>query len=810
MKNSFKLRKLFGFLFFASIATIFYYYFNPEISRYYLYGGIFFFGASFAYLYVYFAQNKTIKKLDWMENRLKLWNSISYRVKRAGETSFNEMPLGIIVFNDDKMIEWANNYAKKIFLSPLVDRKIELISQELYANMKMLTEFEITLYGKTFGCNVLPQENIIYFVDKTEIKLLEQKYRERTMALGIINLDNLSPALASLDAQEKARQISNVIGILSRWVEKYDIYLRGYSEEQYLLIMDNQQLHMLIDEEFKILEEVKSYFLKEDLRITASIGVASADVISQKLFEIASAQLEMALNRGGDQAVVFENGNITYYGARTTTIENRSPIHVRVKTEQFVDKVNEADQVFIMTHENSDADAFGSCLAVYKIVTALGKSAKIVFDPEKIDPSMQNVYEEIQTEHVNILEYFITRKEALSKMTDDSLLVITDVQYQNLLLDPKVYKQAKKLAIIDHHRRNNFAIANYDYLYTQTSSSSTVELVVEMLEFVGVEVEITDIEATWMLMGVIVDTNNLMYRVSYRTFNILAILQKFGAEMPKVQRYLRENLQEYVERVSALNQLEIVDGKYGIAIAGESIYTRSGIAKIADTIISVNNIKAAFCIGKISENEIAISARSLDEMNVQVVMEQLGGGGHYNNAAAQFKNTTIELVKEALVEKLKRIDEGGQQTMKIILTKDVKGKGKEGDIIDIPSGHANFLIRSEQAILATVDNIKQLEKRSAQEKEAQEKLLAEMKALKAVIEKTPVSVSVRVGKEGKLFGSVSGKLIIDEYKLQNGITLDKRKMIYDKDIDALGTFKIPIQLHKEVMADITLFVVEKK
>ncbi|MDD3106347.1 MAG: hypothetical protein PHP65_00890, partial [Bacilli bacterium] len=139
MKNSFKLRKLFGFLFFASIATIFYYYFNPEISRYYLYGGIFFFGASFAYLYVYFAQNKTIKKLDWMENRLKLWNSISYRVKRAGETSFNEMPLGIIVFNDDKMIEWANNYAKKIFLSPLVDRKIELISQELYANMKMLT-----------------------------------------------------------------------------------------------------------------------------------------------------------------------------------------------------------------------------------------------------------------------------------------------------------------------------------------------------------------------------------------------------------------------------------------------------------------------------------------------------------------------------------------------------------------------------------------------------------------------------------------------------------------------------------------------
>jgi ribosomal protein L9 len=301
-----------------------------------------------------------------------------------------------------------------------------------------------------------------------------------------------------------------------------------------------------------------------------------------------------------------------------------------------------------------------------------------------------------------------------------------------------------------------------------------------------------------------------MYRISYRTFNILAILQKFGAEMPKVQRFLREDLQDYVQRVSILNNLEIIDGKFGIAVAGDNVYPRSFIAKIADTIISVNNIKAAFCIGKIENNEIAISARSLDEINVQVIMEQLGGGGHYNNAAAQFKNTTSELVKEALVEKLKKIDEGGQTTMKVILTKDVKGKGKEGDIIDIPSGHANFLIRSDQAIMATVDNIKQLEKRNSLEKEAQEKLLVEMKELKVVIDKTPVTVSVRVGKEGKLFGSVSSKQIIDEYKAQNGITLDKRKMIYDKDIESLGTFKIPIQLHKEVTAEITLFVVEKQ
>ncbi|HQC74998.1 MAG TPA: hypothetical protein PLW60_05690, partial [Bacilli bacterium] len=259
MKNSFKLRKLFIFLLFASLAVIVYCAFNRESCGYFFHAGIFVFGASLTYLLVFFAQNKTIKKLDWMENRLKQWNSISYRVKRAGENSFNEMPLGIIVFNDDKVIEWANNYAKKIFLSPLVDRKIELISQELYANMKRFTEFEITLYGKIFGVSVLTEDNILYFVDHTDIKMLEQKYRARTLALGIINLDNLSPALAVLDAQEKARQMSNIIGLLSHWVEKYDIYLRGYSEEQYLLIMDNRQLHQIIEDKFKILEEIKSY-----------------------------------------------------------------------------------------------------------------------------------------------------------------------------------------------------------------------------------------------------------------------------------------------------------------------------------------------------------------------------------------------------------------------------------------------------------------------------------------------------------------------------------------------------------------------
>ncbi|NLD26047.1 MAG: 50S ribosomal protein L9 [Acholeplasmataceae bacterium] len=809
MKTKFRFLHLIIIILFISCFFVVYSFINPLFDGVVRYVALYVASSCLTYLYMNRIGYKNQKRLEWLENRLKLWNSISYRVKKAGETSFNELPIGIVIYDQNRVIEWANNYAKEIFLSPLVERKIELISPDLNTKIKLLTNFDIMIYGRTYNCRVLPQDNIIYFIDKTESKEVEKKYNSRMLTLGIISLDNLYQAMDSLDAQERAMQISNIIGILSEWAEKHNIYLRGYSEEQYLMIMDYSQLEGMVEENFKILEDIKTYCIKEGLRITASIGIACEDIPSPQLLEIAEQQLELAINRGGNQCAVSIKGEITYFGARTTSIETRSPVYVRVKAETLSDLITGSAKVYIMSHKDMDADSFGSCLAACKLAKSLKREAKIIFDEDSIDETISNIYKVIQQEHVNILDYFIRPKEALDKFTDDTLLIIVDTQYQHLLTSEKILKKAKRIAIIDHHRRNNEAIKNYSFLYTQSSASSTVELIVEMLQFLDTEVEISAIEATWMLMGVIVDTNNLMYRVSYRTFNILSMLQKYGAEMPKVQRFLRENFDEYVKRMTILNNLEIIDNNYGIAICSDDIYPRAFLAKIADNIISVNNIKAAFCIGRIDEDEIGISARSLDEVNVQVLMEQFGGGGHFNNAAAQIKETTIEDIRLQLIDRLKKIDEGRLSTMKIILTKDVKGKGKEGDIIDIPAGHANFLIRSNQAILATVDNIKQLENRKTEEKAAEERNRNEMIELKALIEKSPISIGVRVGKEGKLFGSVSSKQIVEEFRLQYGINLDKRRMLYEKDIDALGTYDIPIQLHKEVIAHITLNVVEK-
>ena len=781
-----------------------------DINKYIVYGSFFMAGIAFFGIVTYYRNRTLHKQIDWLEERVKLSNSISYRVKVAGEQSFNEMPIGIIVYNNDFRVEWANHYAKNIFMSSLIERKFANINVELDLKIKSSTEFDIQLYGKEYNVTVLKEDNIIFLRDKTEFKKLEKKYYERTSAAGVINLDNFDEAVASIDPQVKALMISDVIGILSEWAEKYDIYIRGYSEKQYLIFMDRSQLDKIINDEFKVIDDVNEYCNKENLRMTASIGVACADVPITELMDKADELLELALNRGGNQAVAEIDGNIKYYGGKVRGADTRVPVYVRVKTEELCDKISKAQQVIIMTHTVTDADALGSSIAALKIAKAMKKEAYIVFNYDVADITVKDVYNDLANEHVGMTNYFINPTDALLRMDDKTLLLIVDVQYAKMLIDERIYRKARNIAIIDHHRSNDSAISNHSYLYNKTSSSSSVELIVEMFDYLDEDITVTPMEATLMLLGVITDTSNLMYRTSYQTFSVLSKLQMYGAEMTKVQRYLREDFDMYVKRMNILNNVEMVENKYGIAMCDDKeIFARQFLAKVADSLILVDTIKAGFCVGKIGENQVGISARSLDEVNVQLIMEALGGGGHFNNSATQIFGITINEAKERLINVLKQQETTGEEIMKVILVKDVKGKGKANDVIEIPSGHANYLIRSKLAILATPDNLNELKRQNELEKKEAQDHLEAMRELKVFIENNPVSVAARVGKEGKLFGTISTKQIVDEMKNKYDITLDKRKIMYDKEIDKLGTYEIPIQLHKEVVAKICLHVIEK-
>lgn len=749
---------------------------------------------------------KKQKHIEWLEEKVKLSNSIAYRVKYAGEKCFTEIPVGIIVYDSNSLIQWANSYAQEVFNSPLVNRKISSINKNLDIISKTTDEFTTPIYGNEYKITVDKKYNIIFIQDITQLQNLHKKYDMRILATGIINLDNFEEALSSLDAQTKAMHVSDIIGLLSDWGSKFGLYIQGYSEKQFIMLLDKEQLNAISNDNFSVIDDVNRYCHTVGLKISISIGVACVDEQINQVMEKTNDMLNLALKRGGNQATVYCDDKVKYFGGKEIGSETRIPVYVRLKTKDLCDTILKSDNVLVMTHTNSDTDAFGACIGAYKICSALDKKCSIVLDDELCDETVKEVLYDIRSEHIGMNDYFVSPSKALSEMTNNTLLILVDVQYEGALVCPKLYKKAKSVAVIDHHRSNNNSISNYVYMYNKTTSSSTCELLVEMFDHMQNDINLSDIEANLMLLGIIVDTNNFIYRTSSQTFSVISKLQLYGAQMQIAQNYLREDKETYLRRIQTLQKIEEYED-YGICVI-DGIATRPFIAKIADNIITLSQVKAGFCIGLIADNKVAISARSF-QYNVQVLMEELGGGGHFNNAAAQLNNITLEEAKEKLLNVLKKDERVGEDKMKIILIKDVKGKGKSGDVIDIPTGHANYLIKSKFAIFASKDNLDEYKKKSEQEKLDAQKHLEEMRKLKEFLDENPVKIGVKVGAEGKVFGSVSPKQIVDEYYSQYKIQLDKRKIISDKNLTELGTHKIPIQLHKDVSGIITLYIVEK-
>lgn len=755
---------------------------------------------------------KQLKKENFLENRLNMWNTISYRVKKAGETAFNELPIGILVLNNDYEVVWSNTFAKNLFMSQLDRINLRNINPDLFKNLKKSnTEFIVEIYGKSYEIKYLPEHQIVYLTDISSELELETRYIARTTVLGYINIDNLEEALSDFDVQERAEYMWKIIGVIAKWADSFGAYARAYSDKNYIIIMDHSQLQQMIKNDFSILDEIKTIIKHNTTaRISLSIGIACIDEGIGELSKHANEQLEMAENRGGDQAVVRIDDNIYYYGAKTDAVPKESKVEIRIKSEELQSVIKKYDRVLVIGHKTLDADAFGATFGVYKIAKILGKESYMIFDPKSIDLTVERIYNSIQRDYVGLLDDFISPSHALHLLDDRTLLMIVDCQSEYLLVEPKLVKKARHIGIIDHHRQGEGSIGKPEFYYSSTAASSSVELIVELLEFFEKELSFDALEATWMLLGIIVDTNNFIYRTSSKTFEVASMLKRYGADMTIVKKYLKEDISEKHTRNEFIKNVEFYKERVGIAIGRtDVIYERATLAKISDEIISVNGLDVGITIGLIGENSIGISARSLGAINVQILMERMGGGGHLNNAATQIASNNIEEV----VEKIKSlVDEylGEEETMKVILDKEVKGRGKRGDIIDLSTGYANHLIRNKQAIIASPENLKKFENERKQEEIAAEKHLQEMKELKKIVDSKTIKVAVKVGAEGKIFGSVSMKQVVDAFEKETGIVLDKRKINFEGSITSLGTYNIPIQLHKEVLATIKLFVIEKE
>lgn len=767
-----------------------------------------------AFFLFLFINRNSQRRIEELKNQVKLYTDISYHVSQAGDEAFNKLPVGIIVYDESYEVKWANDYAKTIFKNDLVKSPLEVISSDLVSDVIAGKTSAILNYNEaSYDVVHNAQFDILYFFDVTRREQIIKKYNERVAAVGIIGLDNLEESLKKYDMQEKANLRGQILGEVSDWAASFGCYLQTLSNDRMLIIMDRDSLDRMIADKFSILSKVREISTKSRLKSSLSMGIASYDVESDELGQLAQNAIELAEKRGGDQVVVNVQGQkIQYFGGNNNSLEKNTLVETRMQAQAIKEAIEDSSNVLIMCHNLADSDAIGSTIAALHLAISSNKDAKIVFEPEKADLTVKKIFTNIEAVP-SIKNHFITEKQGLELLKPSTLLIICDTQSPKLVMFPDLYEKASKVSIIDHHRAGDMEFKNLVSNYVETSASSAVELVTEMFMFYNDGITLTSLEASIMLAGIIVDTNNFTFRSGTRTFEAASTLRGMGADMVFVRKLLREPIDVEKLLSKALMTTEIFEKRFAIVTLPDTevIGDRTTLAKISDKLLGIDDVDTSFTIGRISENQVGVSARSLDNVNVQVIMEIMGGGGHYNSAATQIDNTTVQAVHDELVELLKReYANEGDEKMKVILLEDVKGKGKKDQVIDVANGYGNYLISNKLALVADDENLALLAKQKEQEKIDEERRRAVLTKLKSEIQDKFISIYIKVGVDGKLFGHISTKLVCDEFEAQTGIHLDKKKVELPADINSVGIFTASVKLEKDIIATFEINVIEKK
>jgi len=606
-----------------------------------------FFLLSLIFSYGVFWLNKKIE-----HNELKAKANLSYRIKKAGVDLLNNIPIGIIVYNEEKKIEWTNNYLKTLLDNLNLSKKID----ELFVTLKDKEKvpFELRLKDKVIQVEHHPQERIIYFFDITTVKYYKEKAENQRIVLGLINYDNVEEVVQGMVELDRNLLLSKVTSTLTEWAQENNLFLRRISSDKFIFITYTNRLKVLEENRFNILDRVREITIGNKIPLTLSIGIGSGSESLIELGNFAQSALDIALGRGGDQAAIKHGEYLSFYGGKTNAVEKRTRVRARVISHAIRDLILQSDQVFIMGHVQPDIDALASAIGVLKMVELNKKTGYIMFT--EVNPSIEMMINYINQNLPELLNKFLHPEKAAHMLTGRTLLVIVDTHRPSMVLDEKLLSKAQKIIVIDHHRRSEEFIHDPILVYIEPYASSTSELITELLDYQGEKLNLNEIEATLLLAGIVVDTKSFAYRTGSRTFEAASYLRKLGADPIQVQQMLKESLEKYLQRQEIIKYTKIYYDSIAIAKVPEvQVYDQVLIAKAADTLLNIAGVKASFVISKRADKLINISGRSLGEVNVQVILEKMGGGGHLNNAAVQLTNATVDEAHEQLLRILKDI-----------------------------------------------------------------------------------------------------------------------------------------------------------
>ncbi|KRK57666.1 DHH family phosphoesterase [Lentilactobacillus hilgardii DSM 20176 = ATCC 8290] len=592
-------------------------------------------------------------------------SDLSYRIHRGEQESLLEMPIGVMILNENGLVEWTNPYFTRYFNNEnILGKRIEDVDhdlQQLIMKYGDSDEFHtVTWRDHKFTMLIQSEYHSIYMLDITRYANLEERYEEEQISVGQIFLDNYDEITQSMTDQEISNLSNYVTNELATWSKKYGMYLKQIDDDHFFLLAYAKSLTQIENDKFNILDIVRESTSKQNFPLTLSIGISYGEDDLNSLADQAQSNLDLALGRGGDQVVVKSlDGTARFYGGKTNPMEKRTRVRARMISQALNELMGDADQIFVQGHTRPDMDSLGACMGIRRIAQMNNKKCWIVLDKEKVHSDIQRLLEAAK-KYPEISDAIITPAEALSKVTDSSLLIMVDHSKPSISISPDLYQRmTQKVVIIDHHRRGEEFPENPMLVYIEPYASSTCELITEMFEYQPHEEEpINRIEATAMLTGIFIDTQSFSMRTGTRTFDAASYLRSAGADSVEMQQLMKENIDNYLQRNHLISMVEFFHKDMAMIVGEEDrVYDPVTAAQACDSLLTMSGVDASFIITKRSDDKIGVSARSTGSINVQIIMERMGGGGHLSSGATQIEDKSIAEVKQLLLETIDYIDD---------------------------------------------------------------------------------------------------------------------------------------------------------
>lgn len=619
----------------------------------------------------------------YLRNKSVLLNELVSFATEYGQIQrqlLRELELPYALLDDSGRIIWTNKmfeqavHKDKGFCKPIsaifpeINVK-KLLQEEDEASVQMSLETgEYTAKLKRISLKEMAQNSDIispegydgyliafYLFDETALRIALQENDNQSLAVGMIYLDNYEEALESIEEVRRSLLSALIDRKVNKYIAAVDGICKKLEKDKYFVILRKQAVAQLQNTRFELLEDVKTVNIGNEMAVTVSIGIGLDGLTYSQNYEFARTSVDLALGRGGDQAVVKTPEKISYYGGKSQQVEKNTRVKARVKAHALREIITAKDTVIIMGHRMADVDSFGAAVGLYRIAKSLDRKAHIVLN--QATTSVKPLVELFVNNDNYEPDMIVNSMQALELPTGNAVLVVVDVNKPSLTECPELLKLCKSIVVLDHHRQGTETIENATLSYVEAYASSTCEMVSEILQYIKDGVKVRAEEADSMYSGIMIDTNNFMSKTGVRTFEAAAFLRRCGADVTRVRKLFRDDAMEYKTKADAVSQAEIYRSDYAISVCkSEGLESPTIVgAQAANELLNIKGIKASFVLTEY-QNTIYVSARSIDEVNVQVITERLGGGGHMTIAGCQFEGISvyegIDRIKKCLDEML--------------------------------------------------------------------------------------------------------------------------------------------------------------